>query len=157
MKWSLPPSNNMKTFHVKLVTPERLLLETEVAEVTLPIADGEVTILAEHVPYIGAIKAGEALLKTAEGKTEVVAVSGGFVEFDNDILTILADTAERAEDIDIARAEEAKKRAEEIRNQAIDMSEEEYARLAAMIEKEFTRIKVARKHASRRGPQIVSQ
>lgn len=147
----------MKTFHVKLVTPERTLLETEVIEVTLPIADGEVTILPEHVPYIGAVKAGEALLKTKEGKGEVVAISGGFVEFDNNVLTILADTAEYAADIDIARAEAAKKRAEDLRNQAVDMSEEEYARLAAMIEKEFTRIKVARKHASRRGPQIISE
>lgn len=147
----------MKTFHVKLVTPERTLLEAEVMEVTLPIADGEVTILSEHVPYIGAVKAGEALLKTKEEKTEVVAISGGFVEFDNNVLTILADTAEYAADIDIARAEAAKKRAEDLRNQAVDMSEEEYARLAAMIEKEFTRIKVARKHASRRGPQIISE
>lgn len=147
----------MKTLHVKLVTPEQSLLETEVTEVTLPITDGEITVLPEHVPYIGSIQAGEALLKTADGKTEVIAVSGGFVEFDNDVLTILADTAERAEDIDIARAEVAKKRAEDLRNQAVDMSEEEYTRLAAAIEKEFTRIKVARKHASRRGPQIISE
>lgn len=147
----------MKTFHVKLVTPEGLLLDTEVVEVTLPILEGEVTILAEHIPYIGALQAGEALLKTNEDNREVVAISGGFVEFDNDTLTILADTAERAEDIDIVRAEEAKKRAEDLRNQAVDMSEEEYARLAAAIEKEFTRIKVARKHASRRGPQIISE
>lgn len=147
----------MKTLHVKLVTPERLLLETAVAEVTLPIADGEVTILPEHVPYIGALQAGEAILRTAEGKMEVMAISGGFVEFDNDTLTILADTAERAEDIDITRAEAAKKRAEELRHQAVDMSEEEYARLAAAIEKEFTRIKVARKHAPHRGPRVVSE
>lgn len=146
----------MKVFHVKLVTPEGLLLDTEVAEATLPILDGEVTILAEHIPYIGALRAGEALLKMRDGIMEVVALSGGFVEFDNDVLTILADTAERAEDIDIARAEEAKRRAEDLRNQAVDMSEEEYARLAAAIEKEFTRIKVARKHVSRRGPQVLS-
>lgn len=147
----------MKTFHVKLVTPEGTLLETEVNEVTLPVLDGEVTVLAEHVPYIGALKAGEALIQTKQGKDEILALSGGFVEFDNNTLTILADTAERAEDIDIARAEEAKQRAEKLRNQAIDMSEEEYARLAAAIEKEFTRIKVARKHTSRRGPQIHSE
>ncbi len=147
----------MKTFHVKLVTPEGSLFDTEVAEVTLPILDGEVTMLAEHIPYIGALRAGEALLQTAAGQTEVVALSGGFVEFDNNTLTILADTAERAEDIDLARAEAAKERAEELRKQAVDMSEEEYARLAAAIEKEFTRIKVARKHASRRGPQIISE
>ncbi|TXG77275.1 ATP synthase F1 subunit epsilon [Candidatus Dojkabacteria bacterium] len=146
----------MNFFHVKLVTPEGLLLDTEVTEVTLPILEGEVTILAEHIPYIGALRAGEALLKTKEGKREEIALSGGFVEFDNNILTILADTAERAEDIDIARAEEAKRRAEELRNQAVDMSEEEYARLAAAIEKEFMRIKVARKHASHRGPHILS-
>jgi F-type H+-transporting ATPase subunit epsilon len=147
----------MKTIRVKLVTPERSVMEIEASEVTLPVADGEVTILPEHVPYIGALKAGEAVLTAADGKTENLALSGGFVEFDHDTLVILADTAERAEEIDIARAEEARRRAEALQTERVSMGEEEYARVAAALEKELTRIKVARKHRGSGGPRIVTE
>lgn len=136
----------------KIVTPERTVVEEEVYQVTLPIEGGEVTLLPEHVPYIGAVKAGEIILRTTVGGEETsLATSGGFVEFHNNTLVILADTAERAEEIDLARAEEARQRAEALKKEKVHMGEEEYARTAAMIEKEFARIKVARKHHSRRG------
>lgn len=146
----------MPTLHVKLVTPENLLIEKEAAGVTLPIVDGEVTILPDHEPYIGALHAGEVAVHFLDGQTEYLAVSSGIVEFDSNQLSILADTAERAEAIDIARAEAAKQRAEELRHQAVTMGEEEYARLAGALEKELTRIKVARRHATRRGLHISS-
>lgn len=142
---------------LKIVTPEGVVLQEEVAQVTLPVEEGEVTLLAEHMPYIGSLSAGEAVLGRADGSEDFFALSGGFVEFDHNTLTVLADTAERAEAIDIERAEVAKKRAEELRNQAVDMNEEEYARVAAALEKELVRIKVARKHTTRRGPQIISE
>lgn len=139
----------MKTLKVKIVTPEKSVAEMEVLDITLPIQDGEVTILPEHIPYIGALRSGEILVRrVGKEEQESLAVSGGFVEFDHDVLTILADRAERAEDIDLKRAEEAKKRAEELMTKAVDMSEEEYATVAAALEKELTRIKVARKHRS---------
>lgn len=145
----------MKTLKVKIVTPEKSVAEMEVLSITLPIEDGEVTILPEHIPYIGALRAGEILVRRAgKDEQESLAVSGGFVEFDHDVLTLLADRAERAEDIDLKRAEEAKKRAEALMSKAVDMSEEEYATVAAALEKELTRIKVARKHRSHTGLRI---
>lgn len=145
----------MKVLKVKIVTTEKSVAEMEVTSITLPIQDGEVTILPEHIPYIGALRAGEILVRR-EGSDapESLAVSGGFVEFDHDVLTILADRAERAEDIDLKRAEEAKQRAEALMRKAVDMSEEEYATVAAALEKELTRIKVARRHRSRTGLSI---
>jgi len=141
----------------KIVTPEKAVVEEEIYQATLPVEGGEVTILPLHLPYIGAIKAGEIILrKSASGEEINLATSGGFVEFHDDTMVILADTAERAEDIDLARAEEARKRAEELKKETIHMGEEEYARTAALLEKEMARVKVARKHHSRRGTSFES-
>lgn len=129
----------------KIVTPERTVFESDVDQATLPVTDGEVTILPNHIPYIASLKAGEIILKTA-GKDTALVISGGYIEFSNNTLTILADTAERAEEIDLARAEEAKKRAEDLKKQAILTDETEYAKVALAIEKEIARIKVGKKH-----------
>ncbi len=141
----------MKFFTLKIITPEKLVLEELVLQATLPVIRGEVTLLANHIPYIGALKnGGEILIKTEEGE-KLLAISGGFIEFHNNVLTILADSADRAEDIDLEMAEAAKARAEELRNQAIINDDEDYAALMAMLEKETYRVKVAKKHYSRRG------
>ena len=139
----------MSSIALKIMTPERLLLESEVVSVTLPVVEGEITVLPEHIPYIGALSAGEVHIVEANGTEISLVLSSGFVELHDNKLMILADTAERADEIDIERAEEARKRALEIRKEDHLMSGEEYARTAAMLEKELARIKVARKHHSR--------
>lgn len=137
----------------KIVTPERVVFEQEIDQATLPVLDGEVTILPDHRSYIAALKAGEIMLKT--GKEELLlATSGGFMEFNENVLIVLADTAEAAEEIDVKRAEEARERAEELKKQKVSMGEHEYARVAAAIEKEAARVRVARKHHSRGGMKI---
>jgi len=138
----------VKNIKIKIVTPERTVYEDEVSQATLPTIDGEVTILPDHIPYITALKAGEIMLKKGE---EIIhlAISGGFIEFNNNILTMLADTVERAEEIDLKRAEEAKQRAEELQKQRITIDDMEYAKTAALVEKELARIKVARKHRTK--------
>ena len=142
----------MPMIKFKIVTPEKTVLEEEIYQATLSVLEGEVTILPKHIPYIGALAAGEIVLRKSAGGEEIsLATSGGFVEFHDDTLVILADTAERAEEIDLTRAEEARKRAEELKKERVTMDDEEYARMAALIEKEFARVKVARKHHSRRG------
>ncbi len=142
----------MAQINLKVVTPEKTVIEQEVYQATLPVIGGEVTILPHHVPYIGAIQAGEIVLrKEANGEEMSLATSGGFAEFHDNTLVILADTAERAEEIDLVRAEEARKRAEALKQEQIHVGGEEYARTAALIEKEFARVRVARKHHSRRG------
>ncbi|KKQ52781.1 MAG: ATP synthase epsilon chain [Parcubacteria group bacterium GW2011_GWD2_38_11] len=137
----------------KIVTPERTLFEQEVDQITLPVTDGEVTIMPDHRSYIASLKAGEVMFKV-DGKETLLVVSSGFVEFNNNTLVVLADTAEAAGEIDLKRAEEARKRAEEIKNEKVTMSEMEYARVAAAIEKESARVRVARKHHSRGGIKL---
>jgi F-type H+-transporting ATPase subunit epsilon len=135
----------------KIITPERTVFEEEIDQATLPVSDGEVTILPNHRSYIATLKPGEIIFKKAQAETSL-AVSGGFVEFNNNNLVILADTAEKAEEINIQWAEEAKKRAEDLKKEKISMNEE--ARTAAAIEREMARVKVARKHRTRSGMKI---
>lgn len=144
----------MATISLKIMTPEKLLLEQEVSQITLPVVEGEITILPEHVPYIGALEAGELRIADNNALETSFVLSGGFVEFHDNKLMILADTAERADEIDIERAEEARKRALELHKEENLLSAEEYARTAAMLEKELARIKIGRKHRSRIGRTI---
>ncbi len=145
----------MSSIKLKIVTPEKLLLETEVSQVTLPVTFGEVTVLPEHIPYIGALSSGEVRFVEAAGDEVRLALSRGFVEFHDNVLTVLAERAERAEDIDIERAEAARKRAEELKNTTLESAdEEEYARTVAMLDKELNRLRVARKHHSHRGASM---
>lgn len=137
----------------KILTPESTVYENTIDSATLPVVSGQVTILPGHRSYIAALKAGELLLK--KGSEEIhIATSGGFVEFKNNELYVLADTAEHAAGIDIKRAEEARERAEAIKNEKVSMSELEYAKVAALIEKESARIRVAKKHHTKHGIHI---
>ena len=142
----------MQKIQFKIVTPEKTVFEEEIDQATLPVSDGEVTILPNHRSYIASLKAGEIMLK--KGAEEInMAVSGGFIEFDKNNLVVLADTAERAEEIDIKRAEEARQKAEELKTQKIEDAAE-YSRISAAMEKEMVRLKVARKHRTRKGMRI---
>lgn len=137
----------------KIITPERTVLDEEIDQATLPVTDGEVTILPNHRSYIASLKPGEIMIKK-ENKEFNLATSGGFVEFNKNEMVILADTAEMAEEIDLQKAEEARKRAQEAMREKISMDEAEYALVAAAIERENARVKVARKHRTRQGIKI---
>jgi F-type H+-transporting ATPase subunit epsilon len=142
-----------KKIKFKIVTPQRTVFESEIDQATLPVTNGQVTIMPNHRSYIASLKAGEIMLKSA-GQENLLVTSGGFIEFNGNTLVVLADTAEAAAEIDVARAEEARKRAEGLKKGKITMDEMEYAKVAAIIEKETARIKVARKHHSRHGIKI---
>lgn len=138
------------TINLKIITPERITYEgDEISQATLPVSDGEVTILPNHRSYIASLKPGEVILKKKDEEIDL-AVSGGFIEFHGNELIILADEAERAEEIDLEKAEEAKKRAEDIKNRVIKTDEAEYARVAATLEKELAKIKVAKRYLKRK-------
>ncbi len=134
------------TIKFKIVTPEKVVMEKEITQATIPTVEGEITILPNHRSYIAGLRAGEILAKCDDSKKRdcAMAVSGGFIEFADNKLVVLADTAERAEDLDLARAEEARKKAEELKNQKIT-DENQYAMVLAQLEKEMARIKVAKK------------
>ena len=95
-----------------IVTAEKLVYSDEVSSVVAPGAEGQLGILPNHAPLLTSLKPGE-LKVSKEGEETNIAVSGGFLEVLKNVVTILADTAERAEDIDVERAEAALKRAQE--------------------------------------------
>jgi len=97
---------------LELVTAERVVLEEDADMVIAPAADGQVGILPHHAPLLTTLRPGELRVRRGGVEQELV-VTGGFMEVLNDKVTILADAAERVEEIDLARAEEARQRAAE--------------------------------------------
>ncbi|MGQ9818009.1 MAG: F0F1 ATP synthase subunit epsilon, partial [bacterium] len=100
-------------FHLEIVTPERLVYAQDVDVLTVPTIQGEISILAKHVPLVSIISPGEIKIKN-DNEIEYMAISGGFVQVLPNKVIILADTAERAEEIDIERAEQARQRAQKL-------------------------------------------
>ena len=92
------------TLLFQLVSPERLLVETQVTEVQIPAREGYIGVLPGHAPLLSELSAGGVLTYTADGVKQVVAVYGGFVEVLPDCVRVLADIAERKEEIDAAAA-----------------------------------------------------
>ncbi len=101
----------MKTLKVNIVTPDGPVYESEVEMVSTKAQSGELGILPGHIPMVAPLQIGAVRLKNG-GNTELVAVSGGFIEVRPEQVTILAQTAERSESIDPERARESKSRAE---------------------------------------------
>jgi len=97
---------------VELVSPEAVMFSGEATQVVARTLDGDIAFLNDHAPFIGALDISEVRVWT-DGGVVSVAVNGGFVEVSNNKVSILSDTAELAADIDVARAQEAKARAEE--------------------------------------------
>lgn len=102
----------MKTIKVNVVTPDGPVFDSDVEMVSTKAQTGELGILPGHIPLVAPLEIGAVRLKI-EGKTELVAVSGGFLEVRPDQVTILAQAAEMATDIDVERALRAKERAEQ--------------------------------------------
>ncbi len=102
----------MASLHLEIVTPDRLVLSTETDYVGAPGLEGEFGVMAGHIPFLSALAIGGLYYKTG-GKTRYVFVAGGFAEVSDNKVTVLAESAEEAETIDFARAEHARKRAEE--------------------------------------------
>ena len=138
----------------EIITPEKEVLKTEISQLTVPTAEGQITILPHHIPLVATLLPGEIIAKK-NGEEVLMAISGGFLEVLKNKVVILADTAERAEEIDEKRAEEARKKAQELKDKR-RFDRVEFATLQAKIEKELARLRVARRHRSRRGPQNFS-
>lgn len=134
---------------VDIVTPERQLLSEEVDMVTIPGIDGQMGILRGHVPLLTTLDIGEIVLHTKSGERHI-AVGGGVVEVRPNKVTIMAESAERAEDIDLQRAEAAKQRASDSLAGA-GPRRDQNAILA--LRRSNLRLKVARKRRSR-GPHF---
>jgi F-type H+-transporting ATPase subunit epsilon len=136
----------MNILKLKIATPEKVIYENDILQVSIPTMDGEITVLPNHIPLVSVLKAGELHIKDNSGE-QIMAVSGGFLEVrGNNELIILADNAERAEHIDLDRAEAARLRAEEEMAKAKAGEDVDFARLQAVIDREMNRIKVGKKY-----------
>lgn len=123
-----------------IVTAEREVLSDEVDQVNAPTKDGRVGILPRHAPLLTILDIGQLDIIKQGNRTEY-ALSGGFMEVLPDRITILADTVERADEIDEARAQEACKRAEEAKRQ--NQSDRELALAEAELRRAMNRLHVA--------------
>jgi len=132
--------------HLKIVTPEKLIIDEEVDMVTLSSSEGELGILPHHTNLMAKLEPGELRIKN-KGKTEVLATGDGFIQIANNTLTILTDLAENVADIDEKAVEEARKRAEQALEQKL--SNEEYAETFAILEKSLAQLRIKRRHKVR--------
>jgi len=128
-----------KIIKFEIVTPEKTVLKEDVVEVTVPTGEGDLTILPHHAPLIATLKPGVLVLKKADGSADVVFTAGGFLEVLRNKVVVLADTAERAEEIDLARVEQARLRAEAVMKESRHEDAEEFARVAAQLEHELAK------------------
>ncbi len=135
----------MEKIKFELTTPERMVFKEEIDQVTLPTREGEITVLPHHIPLVAVLVPGMATL-VKNGTEQYVAVSGGFIEVQpGSRVIVLADTAERAEELDIKKIEEARERARVLLEEKRHVDTESFAAAAAALERELARLKVARK------------
>jgi len=131
----------------EIVAAERILFSDDVDVVLAPGVEGHLGILPQHAPLITALQPGELIVRKGDSE-EVFVVGGGFMEVAHNKVTVLADTAERADEIDMERALAAKQRAEarlaERRDEDVD-----YARVEADLRRALARLHVA-EYAKRR-------
>ncbi len=132
-----------ETFQLEIVTPERLVVNEAVSEMQIPGKGGYLGILPGHAPLISALAVGEISYRNSQGQVRRMAVAWGFAEVLPDKVTILAETAERADEIDVTRARAARERAETIiKNPPPDA---DVAKAEAEMQRADTRISVAEK------------
>ncbi|MFH1286890.1 MAG: ATP synthase F1 subunit epsilon [Candidatus Magasanikbacteria bacterium] len=130
----------------RIATPESVVYEDEISQVSIPTTSGEITVLPGHIPLVSVIQSGELKFSDKEGDHKF-AIAGGFVEVrGKDEVIILANNAERAEEIDIERAEEARKRAIKEIEEAENRADVDFARLQAVIDREMNRIRIGKKY-----------
>ena len=132
----------MATLKLEIVTPEGVTYSEQVEMVTLPGSEGEMGIYPNHVPLMTQVAAGEVAARR-NGKDEFLAVGEGFVEITGDRVAILTDMAIKADNIDEAKAEEARKRAEARLAEKLD--DEETATVSAALAHSLAQLKVKRR------------
>ena len=137
----------MASIKLDIVTAERVVFSDDVEIIMAPGIDGELGILPNHSPLMTMLLPGELRLKKS-GEEFSLAISGGFLEIRPDRVIVLADTAERAEEIDAARAEEAKLRAQEQLSQPLTAGDA--ARIEASLRRSMVRLRVAEKRRKTR-------
>ena len=129
---------------VEIVSQDRSVFEGEVDIVVAPGDDGEMGILPHHAPLLTTLKPGLLRVRT-QGREEIFVISGGVMEVQPTIVTVLADAAERADEIDVSRAEEARRRAEASLASGVPRNSDAYLAAEAALHRSNLRLQVARR------------
>jgi len=141
----------MATLRLEIITAERQVFADDINILVAPGIEGELGILPHHAPLMTMLQPGELLIKK-DGEETYMVVTGGFLEVRPDKVIVLADACERAEEIDVARAEEAKRRAEErLKTRPPDV---EAASIEAALRRSLTRLRVAERRRRKPKPGL---
>ncbi|MES2315433.1 MAG: ATP synthase F1 subunit epsilon [Patescibacteria group bacterium] len=143
-----------KQLKLKIVTPERLILEEMVDQVSLPTTEGEITVLPDHIPLVVGLKSGD-VVAVSGGEHIPMAVAGGFLEVKKNPegiteVAVLADFAEPVAEITDQKIEEAKRKAGELQKQMQDKDHVDFEHFEAELERSLTRVKIADKWRTRK-------
>jgi F-type H+-transporting ATPase subunit epsilon len=133
-----------KIFQFQIVTPEKIVFSDSAEAVSLPTAVGEITVLPGHESLIGIVEDGEIKIKK-DGREYFLAVAGGFLEMENNLLRVFADFAERTEDLDLGAIERAKEEAEKALSEKELISERAFADAEARLKRELLKLRIFKK------------
>ena len=132
------------TIQCDIITQERIVFSGQVDSVNLPGAEGRMGVLPNHSPLLTTLDFGEVYVRR-EGVEEYFAIGGGFVEIQPDHVTILADSAEQADEIDLDRAERARREAEEVMRTGVKDDPDRIAAVRASLLRAEARLNVGRR------------
>ena len=145
------------TFLLKMITPEQVIYQQWVKKIIVTTLEGEITVLPFHTSLIAAIKPGEVKIVEVPGsgsadKERTMAVSEGVIEIRSNVVSLLVQKAERAEELDRQKIEEAKKLAEQMIEKAkrVGADKREFASLETSLQREIARLRVYEKYRKRK-------
>jgi len=137
---------------LEIITPEKIVLKEEIDEVIVNTTNGQIAILPHHINLLTTLVPGEMIVKT-QGKENYLAVTGGFLEVQNNTVSVLADYAVRSEHIEVEKAVAAQKRAEEmLKKRQEGISEQDLAIARGELQKSLLELKVANRRRHSRNP-----
>ena len=137
------------TIRCEIVSQDRIVFQDDVDIVVLPGVEGVMGILPHHAPVLTVLQYGVITVRK-QGEEQLFTVAGGFAEVQPDQVTVLADAAENVAEINIERAEEAKRRAEDVLKQGVQMETDEYLAIQAALRRSNLRITAARRYRGQR-------
>jgi F-type H+-transporting ATPase subunit epsilon len=130
-----------KTYHLEIITPKRIVFKGEVTSFSAPGLEGGFQVLHSHAPLLASLKIGRVKLRVAEGNEFHYAISGGFVEVRENHVLLLAETAERTDEIDAQRAKSSRDRAQ--KRMAEKKSDIDFERARFALYRALNRLKIA--------------
>jgi F-type H+-transporting ATPase subunit epsilon len=129
-----------KLINIDIVTPEKKIFEGKIRGMVAPGIDGEFGVLADHAPFATILAPGVVALNHEDGKTEMMAVSGGYVEVTREKVVLLVETAERPEEVDVETIKRRKEEKEKLLK-AKDRKDPDYDAIQVSLMKELSRLK----------------